>query len=199
MVGYSVRGGGTGDWLTTVGTSDLPYVIALVPLCILLALWLLLARSHFIQGDDMERPSRVAQLYGYSVCLVAVIVFLASTNSLLENAFTLADPLQPRESFYPYGASLTSFEAFRATYDRERLERAMPGQTVAPDTTPEPVLRARYEALRADRIAANSFQARRGVATSTLSLLLALGLFVVHWRWLRTRAGTPVGGGDAAV
>lgn len=195
MVGYSVDG----NWLATVGSSGLPFVLALIPLSILLVLWLLLARSSFIQGDDMERPSRVAQLYGYSVCLVAVIVFLASTNSLLENAFALGDPLQPRESFYPYGASLTSFEAFRATYDRERQERVMPGQTVAPDTTPEPVLRARYEALRADRIAANSFQARRGLATSGLSLLLALGLFVVHWRWLRPRTVAPVGGGDAAV
>src|SRR5437016_5790210 len=47
-------------------------------------------------GDDMERPNRVAQLYGYAVCLIAVIVFLISANSFVEHLFTLSNPLRAR-------------------------------------------------------------------------------------------------------
>ena len=98
-------------------------LFTLVPLGLLLLLWLLLARSTFLQGDDMERPSRVAQLYGYTVCLIAV----------------------------------------------------------------------------ADRIERVRFQAQRAIATSALSLILAIALFAIHWRWLRPRSdigsmpGEPTG------
>jgi hypothetical protein len=169
-------------------------LFSLVPLILLLALWLLFARSAFVQGDDMERPSRVAQLYGYTVCLIAVVVFLASTNSLLENAFTLTNPLQSRESEYGIEPSVSSFEAYRTTYDRERQLRASPGAIVAGDSAPEAVLRARYEVLRNDRIQRVRFRAQRALATSTLSLILAIALFAIHWRWLRA----PSQVGDAA-
>lgn len=163
-------------------------LFTLVPLICLLVLWLLFARSAFLQGDDMERPSRVAQLYGYTVCLIAVVVFLASTNSLLENAFTLANPLQSREADYGIEPSVSSFESYRATYDRERQLRAGPGVVAPTDSVPEALLRARYEVLRSDRVQRVRFQAQRGLATSTLSLILAIALFVIHWRWLRAPA-----------
>jgi hypothetical protein len=181
-------------WMFGPGGGFFFVLFTLVPLILLLALWLLFARSAFLQGDDMERPSRVAQLYGYTVCLIAVVVFLASTNSLLENAFTLANPLQSRESEYGIEPSVSSFEAYRTTYDRERQLRAAPGVAVTADSVPEAVLRARYEVLRSDRIQRVRFQAQRALATSTLSLILAIALFVIHWRWLRA----PSQAGDAA-
>jgi hypothetical protein len=49
-------------------------------------------------------------------------------------------------------------------------------------------LRQSYEALRADRIASNRYEARRSLVTSTVLLVIALGLFAGHWRWLRRRA-----------
>jgi len=172
-------------WMSGPGEGFFFVLFTLVPLILLLALWLLFARSAFLQGDDMERPSRVAQLYGYTVCLIAVVVFLASTNSLLENAFTLSNPLQSRESDFGIEPSVSSLEAYRATYDRERQLRGGAGVAVAADSVPEAVLRARYEVLRSDRIQRVRFHAQRALATSTLSLILAIALFVIHWRWLR--------------
>ena len=182
--GMIVSSGAAMPWF---GQGLLFGLIALIPLCILLALWVLLGRSAFLQGDDMERPSRVAQLYGYTVCIIAVIVSLVSANSLLENAITLTNPLQARDSEFGFEASVSSFESYRATYDRERQMREGPsGQRSAADTIPEAVLRVRYEALRTDRIQRVRFQAQRSLATSALSLLIAIALFVVHWRWLRS-------------
>ena len=133
----------------------------------------------------MERPSRVAQLYGYTVCLIAVIVSLVSLNSLIDNAFALSNPIQARESTFGMEASLTSFETYRATYRREAQFGPTPITVAANDSVSEPVLRARYEALRADRLARVTFEAKRGITTSGLSLLIALALFTIHWRWLR--------------
>jgi hypothetical protein len=144
----------------------------------------------------MERPSRIAQLYGYTVCLIAVVVFLISTNSLLDNAFALSNPLQTRESEFGFEPSVTSFEAYRATYDRERQIRSGPGAAAVTDSVPEAVLRARYEVLRADRIERVRFQAQRALATSTLSLILAIALFAIHWRWLRARSDLEVRPGE---
>jgi hypothetical protein len=150
-------------------------------------LWVVLARSHFIRGGNVERPERVPQLYGYSICLVAVIVMLTSLSTIVDKTFSLADPLfdLPPELGWAEPA-VTSFEAYRATHDRE--QRFGPGGERQPrEVLPEAELRRRYEAVRADRIARARFGARRALTRSTVMFIVAAGLFWVHWRWVRSR------------
>jgi hypothetical protein len=163
------------------------FAVALVAI-LLVASWIILAASRFIQGGVMERPERVPQLYGYSVCLVALIAGSASLLSLVDNGLKLANPGFHTEMPWAGWAepSVTSFEAFRATYDRARELRAGPS-TPPPEPLPEDELRRRYEGLRADRIAHVQAAAQRSLITSGLTLLLSVGLFVGHWRWLRRR------------
>ena len=147
------------------------------------ALALLVRGMSTSYGEDMERPNRVAQLYGYAVCLITVVVFLASANSFVENLFTFGNPV--RGSGGNFGeASVTSFEAYRSTVNRY----SVPGRDAAPPpATPDSVLRARYEALRADRIEQTRFDAEKGLTTSGLLIVLSVVLFALHWRWLRSR------------
>ena len=56
----------------------------------------------------MDRPNRIRQLYGYSVCLIGVVAVLICTASILRNAFDLSDPLATDRYL---GESLRSFEA----------------------------------------------------------------------------------------
>ena len=159
---------------------------ASVGLLVGLVLWLALARSHFIRGGGVERPERVPQLYGYSVCLVAVVVMLSSLSTLVNRAFSLADPLvgAPPEIAWAE-PSVTSFEAYRATLDR--AERFNPGAEARPrEVVPEPELRRRYEGLRADRLTRARFSARRELTSSAIMLLVAAALFWLHWRWVRS-------------
>src|SRR5919202_2386384 len=60
--------------------SIVAFVIVVV---VLVASWVILASSRFVQGGIVERPERVPQLYGYTVCLVALVVGLASLTSLV--------------------------------------------------------------------------------------------------------------------
>lgn len=162
------------------------YWIPLLLLGIPLLLWLGLA-STLARRDAVDRPNRIAQWYGYSVCLVAVVVLLVSSSSIVNSLFTLANPMH---GGMEYGPALTSFEAYRATWQRADFEPVPPGaQRRAAPTDAE--LRARYEALRADRVERNRYEAQRSLVSAGLLTLLALALFVFHWRWLQRLAREP--------
>lgn len=162
--------------------------VALVAI-ILAVIWAILAASRFVQGGVVEHSERVPQLYGYTVCLVALLMGLASLKSSVDSILTLAEPTQAAEAPWMGRGepSVTSFEAFRETYERFREMRVGP-DAPRPEPIAEDELRRRYEALRADRAARNTVFARRSLVTSGLWLLVSIALFVIHWRWLGRRA-----------
>lgn len=174
-------------------------VVALVAMLVLLPAWLLLTRRS--ASGDATRASdaqRVPLIYGYTVCLVCLVVALTSASTLFDHALRLRSPLVSASDWpNPYDVSLTSFEAYRATVGRAATLRT-PEAPPAADTLPEAVHRARYEALRADRIATVEAMAYRKLVSSATMLLVAMGLFVVHWRWIRTRAAHATGSGPSA-
>jgi hypothetical protein len=175
MIAYSSDAG-------TFGT-----VVAIIAALVLIAAWFILASSRFVQGGVVERPDRVPQLYGYTVCLIALVWGLVSAISLVDDSLSLSAPELRGSSEFNWGEpSVTSFEAFRATYDRARRMGIPDAQRI--DSVPEAELRRRYEALREDRVRRGSYEARREIITATLSLVIAAALFAFHWRWLRRRA-----------
>ncbi len=127
----------------------------------------------------VSRGSHVAQWYGYAVCLVAVITILISLNGVVENAFVLSDPLHSARGYEPV---LTSFEAYQATQDR-RAESRRGADTLTPRIS-DADLHKRFDALRAERIAARRFEATESLVTSAVVLMFAAFLFVWHWAWL---------------
>ena len=142
--------------------------------------FILMTRAAMNNGGSVDKPNRVRQWYGYTVCLIAVITGLICMAGVLDHAFDLSNPLAAEGRF---GESLSSFDAYKATRDR-----GFPAsQRAASDTVSDATLRVRYEAVRADRIAQTTFQARKGLVTDLILLAIAIALFVTHWRWLRRR------------
>ena len=87
---------------------------------------------------------------------------------------------------FGFEPSVTSFEAFRATYDQaRRFGPREPGEKL--DSIPEAELRRRYEGLREDRIRRARIDAQQDIVRDVISLVIAMLLFVFHWRWLRRR------------
>jgi hypothetical protein len=175
-VGISYDGGVSGLALLMTATAGV----------VIIAGWVLLAASRFLQGGNVERPERVPQLYGYTVCLVAVLVAFASIVTIADTLITLASPAHPRGDMATWAEpSVTSFEAFRVSYDRVRQMNAGPG---APqETIVEDELRRRYDAMRADRIERTRVEAYRSLMKAAFTLAVAALLFLVHWRWLKRR------------
>ncbi len=151
-----------------------PSIVWVLPLLLVGAVWLAVA-VLVNKGEDMDRPNRMAHLYGYTV------------SSILNAFFDRANPLQ---SDNPFGTSYTSFEGYKATYRREQavFDR---GEGAKPDTLSEASLRARYDALVRDRIAATRYRTSKSITIGLIFLALAVVLFITHWRWVRRLNGVP--------
>jgi hypothetical protein len=93
---------------------------------------------------------KVAQFYGYSVCLVAVVALLVSVGSLAGVPLEWSDPLHAVDIVGYPPRSLASFE----TYKMDVLNPQYGGpQPNPPHYTPDDqTLMRMYEAARTDRI-----------------------------------------------
>jgi len=163
------------------GGPSWPFVFGFAPLVLLAAVWLTVAAIFALKGDDVDKPNRMAHVYGYTVCLISLIVALISLSSILNAAFDRANPLQ---SEFGFGTSFSSFESHKATYRREQamFDR---NESAKPDTASEPTLRARYEALAKDRVASTRYRTSKSITIGVIFLVISLTLFVTHWRWVR--------------
>lgn len=127
-----------------------------------------------------RRPTRIQQIYGYAVCLIAIVVALIAVTQLMNAAFDLSRPAQFGR--YGYEPGTATFEQYRLDH---RVQPADPntGQpaTVIPDST----LRRAFDEDRAARVAYAHWDATKSLVTQAILLIIAIALFVMHWRWLR--------------
>lgn len=150
-------------------------------LAFLLCLVYLAVGLRVLREDSMG--SKVAQFYGYSVCLVAIIAFLVSVASVAGAAVEWSDPLHVSDfGGYPQ-RSLASFE----TYKMDLLNPPYGGpQSNTPRYTPDDeTLRRMYEAAISDRVQTVKARVRRIAVTNGLVMMLSAALFGGHWRWIR--------------
>lgn len=144
--------------------------------------WLIVGNRYFFEGESMERPAnRIAQLYGYAVCLIAIVIFIVTVRGVAAALITMSDPLEAQT---PYAQSLTSFEAYKASLD-SGSPYAGAGTRPALSGQSDAQLRQRYEDLRAERLASTLYQAKTDLTLNGLLLVISIVLFAVHWRWLR--------------
>ena len=158
-----------------------PPLFFLGPLLLGLIVWLVVAITVTQKGDDVDRPNRMPQIYGYTVCLISLIIALVCLSSILNAWFDRANPLQ---SDSPFGASLTSFESYKATHRREQqvFDRT---EAAKSDTLSDATLRTRYDALVRDRVAATGYRTAKSLTIGIIFFFISLALFVTHWRWVR--------------
>ena len=136
---------------------------------------------------SQEKPHKIAQLYGYSVCLVAVITFLISLSGMVGALFDLSNPLH---AGWYQGPNMASFETYKMDLLRSQGqgdEKSIPGYVPDDET-----LRSMYEAAKSDRIQRVGFQARRALTSHGLLLIVCLTLFSGHWVWIRKRLRVEV-------
>lgn len=148
----------------------------------------------------MDSNNRIAQVYGYAVCLITIIVILISITGLVNSLFNYTDPIHSdRSTFggnyvggqYP----VTSFNAYKRAYEERRPKQMTGGPMMgadrsAPVVSPalsDSALRVMYQDDRNDQIENVRSHALRGIVTSILMIVIAGALFMVHWRWLRPK------------
>lgn len=139
----------------------------------------------------MERPSKIQQLYAYAVCLVAVITILVTLPGMLDALVRRQAPFQSDRYVGPDNVMVgESFEAHKSANPGYRYVQrpGTYGERTVYDTISEEQARERYELMRAERLATVRYQTTRELLTDVVLLIVALALFVGHWRWLRSLA-----------
>jgi hypothetical protein len=150
--------------------------------------------------------NRIAQMYGYAVCFITVIVMLIAIKAVVDSAFDLSDPIRGENNGFGRATpALTSFELYKVQSRRAPIFSSPDGSvmiarggggpvpaTTTPakataDTLSDTELRRRYDAEREGVIGNTRFVATRSLVGNSLLIVLAAVLFVVHWRWLKKR------------
>ena len=138
--------------------------------------------------------NRIAQIYGYAVCLITVIVMLLGIKQVIDAAFDLSDPIRAEGGRYgSMGGPLTNFDVYRVSVRRQMAMRQYSGPAPAgvaqppADTISDAEMRRLYDAEREAAIGNVHFRASRSLVGNFLLIILAAVLFVVHWRWLKRR------------
>jgi hypothetical protein len=146
--------------------------------------------------------SRIAQVYGYAVCFITVIVMLIGIKQVVDAAFDLSDPIRAEGGGYGrMGRPITNFELYKVEARRQTGARdqngppsAAPAKGVVDSTSSDAELRKLYDAERDAAIGNARFRAIRSLVGNILLIVLAGVLFVIHWRWLKQRDATPAVG-----
>ncbi len=149
----------------------------------------------------MEKSSNVVgRVYGYFICLTAIILFLTSAQAIVGAIVDLGNPKYGADLA---GSNLESFEKYKMNVlnslhggkgkdvakdggkDGEAPETSAPA---APAYVPDDRgLRTMYDAEIAVKFDAARHVERRRIVENGLLGLLSAGLFVIHWLWLRKR------------
>jgi hypothetical protein len=131
----------------------------------------------------MEKSKKIgAQIYGYIICVVAVITFLICTTTMINAIMNLSDPIH--SGWNPAGTpSLASYEIYKMDVLKTTKNENTTTQTsFVPD---EPTLRAMYDAAKADKIQSVKHESNRDIIVSCILILICITLFTTHWRWMR--------------
>jgi hypothetical protein len=112
------------------------------------------------------RHSVVGQIYGYLICLFAVLLFVHSMAGLVNGAFGISGPVR---AFAGPG----HFRLFHAGGSYGWQARIRPGTMPA---APPPRVRFALPIERGPSI--------HGIVLNVLLLIVAVLLFGLHWRWL---------------
>ena len=127
---------------------------------------------------EKEKSQRIQMIYGYAVCLVAVITFIIALTAMVYALIDLTDPINSYRDFRGNAPSLASYDNYRV----DIIRATDPEHGLDLDET---TLRGMYEAARNDAIAKVKHNAFRSLIINGLLLFVCVVLFLTHWIWMR--------------
>ncbi len=127
---------------------------------------------------EKEKSQKIQMVYGYAVCLVAVITLLISVTSMV---YALMDLTDPMNSYRTYGKDVPSLASFE-NYKVDIIKATDPAHELNLD---DATLRSMYDAAKNDAIAKVKHKSMSSVIVNSLVLLISIILFTSHWMWMR--------------
>jgi len=131
----------------------------------------------------MEKTQRIiAQIYGYAICLVAVITFLITVTMIVSAVLDLGDPIH--SGWTPGGSpSLASYENYKM--DVMKMSQKGDENNKAGYLPDEQTLRAMYDAAKNDKMQSANHEANKSIILGSILVIISIILFLTHWKWLK--------------
>ncbi len=129
----------------------------------------------------MQRVPVIANIYGYAVCLIAVLVFFIGTAACISGAFALVHPTP----FHPFIGRNIRIERFGGPADMMWRERIAMHPGAMPPRAVQPHAPATLGKPPAEMLANARYAAVRRITIALAMLVLAGIMFARHWRWLQ--------------
>ena len=122
----------------------------------------------------MEKKTKIPQVYGYAVCIVAIVTFLISLATLITSIIDASDPL------YTWGddQKLSSFDNFK-------MEALKSGQNESAYKPSDETLKNMYEDAKNHKIKRVQHQTTKSIIVNVILIVISIILFVIHWQWMR--------------
>ena len=127
---------------------------------------------------EKEKSQKIQMIYGYAVCIVAVITFLISVTSVVYSLIDLTDPINAHRTYGKDAPSLASYD----NYKIDIIKSLDPKHDVDLDDT---TLKSMYESAKSDAIAKVKHGAYRTIIVNSLLLLICIVLFTTHFIWMK--------------
>jgi len=122
----------------------------------------------------MRKKTKMSQVYGYIVCVIAIITFLIALGGLITSIMDSSEPL------YTWGDTnnLSSFENFKMN----ALSSSKNDIKFNPD---DATLKVMFEDAKNHKIKQVQHQTKKSIVVNSILIILSLVLFFVHWRWMQ--------------
>jgi len=129
----------------------------------------------------VDRTRVIPALYGYSVCLIAVIVFLICIAGIVNNAFRVANPAS---GAFHRPVAMHGFRFMHRGFGHRGGFRQPQATPNASGETPSGAVSGPSTNFRDAFIARARLNAVRRLTLSVVLLIVSVLLFAGHWRWL---------------
>ena len=131
----------------------------------------------------MSKQHLFSQIYGYTVCLIALIFSIVSIPAFVVSVMDQSDSAISSRLSLKY----TSFESFKykqlaSQKKAEAVEKEITEKVQTPD---DQALRVMYDSEKTSEMDRLTYQAKRYFIKRLLMMIISLLGFIMHWIWVR--------------
>jgi len=124
----------------------------------------------------MEKKHKIAQIYGYVICVIAVVTFLICAGALVNSVIDMGDPMHAYT--FMQKKDLSSFEGYKV----DALGQIDKDAAYIPA---DEELMKMYEAEREEVMLSANHMIRKNLIVNGLLIVVSVLLFWFHFSWMR--------------
>jgi hypothetical protein len=125
----------------------------------------------------MSKQNIMSQIYGYSICLVSLLVIVFTLPFFIGSIIDTSNK--------NFAADLDTKYLTFDNYKSDYLEHKQFSSDTNKQTPPDSVVLQKYNEEKILMLDQKSFDTRKSIITQTIWMIICAILFFLHWKWVR--------------